>query len=63
MIFIRSCVVECIIVAYNYFIMSIYRYLEIEYLGDFITGDIVLAPSNIIGDTNNSDSVRSALME
>ena len=43
--------------------MSTYRYLEIEYLEDFITGDIVLAPSNIIGDTNNSDTIRSALME
>ena len=43
--------------------MSIYRYLEIEYLEDFITGDIVLAPSNIIGDTNNSNSVSSSLIE
>ena len=42
--------------------MSIYRYLEIEYLEDFITGDIVLAPSNIIGDTNNSNSVNSSLI-
>ena len=43
--------------------MSIYRYLEIEYLEDFITGDIVLVPSNIIGDTNNSDRVISPLTE
>ena len=43
--------------------MSTYRYLEIEYLKDFITGDIVLAPSNIIGDTNNSNSVSSSLIE
>ena len=43
--------------------MSICRYLEIEYLEDFITGDIVLVPSNIIGDTNNSDRVISSLIE
>ena len=43
--------------------MSIYRYLEIEYLEDFVTGDIVLVPSNIIGDTNNSDRVIASLIE
>ena len=43
--------------------MSIYRYLEIEYLEDFVTGDIVLDPSNIIEGTKICGGVRTTQIE
>ena len=65
MSFISPWVVEYIIDVCNYFIISIYRYLEIEYLEDFVTGDIVLAPPNISVDIIicREVSVNSALIE
>ena len=43
--------------------MSIYRYMEIKYLENFVTIDIILVPSDIVKGINLCGGVRTTLME
>ena len=47
----------------TFYIMSIYRYIETKYLGNFVTMEIMLVPPDIVEGTKFCGGVRTTQIE